>query len=160
VQLLTALEAPPPDLVLKCGPVRLKQDRMPAPFDLKVGEAEPCIVRLLWQYWRVCKTEGQPLVDVLFRPLSADGRAFLEKKSSCSAFNQRVKHWFEAAGLLYKPTPHGGRRGAVQSADRHGVAEEDLGKLARIKTPHVRDWYRDTERHVGGLLPRVKRQRL
>lgn len=155
--LLRTLAAPPPQLVIECHAVRVKGDLMPEPFTLRAGEGHPCSVALLWQYWHVCQVEGQPLTDVLFRPLDPDGKTFLEKKSSSCTYNMRVKKRFAEAGVPYTPTPHGSRRGAVQHAEGLGADDEELAALARIKTPKVCMWYRDRRRHTGGRLPRVPR---
>jgi hypothetical protein len=155
--LLHEHQEPPASTVLEFHAVRLKTDLQPEPFILQVGEGQPCCVKLLWLYWAVCIEEGQPLQDVLFRPLSPDGTRFLEKLSSCSAYNQRVKKHFGAVGVPYNACPHGSRRGTVQAAGHRGVGDEGIANLARIKTAKVRAWYADEQRHTGGSLPRVKR---
>jgi hypothetical protein len=157
VELLRAHPIPPPGLQMTCTARRVKQDLMPAPFTVQAAEKGPCAVQLLWQYWHVCQAEGHPLQDYLFRPLRRDGKGFEERRGSCSAYNKRVKAIFTSIGVAYQPTPHGGRRGACQSAASHGATDEDIANLSRIKTPKVRAWYLDPTRHNGGALKRVRR---
>jgi hypothetical protein len=114
-------------------------------------------MKLLWAYWNISAEEGHPLQDILFRPMRRDGKGFTEAQASSSAYYQRLKKVSADAGVAYQATPHGGRRGAVQHAVSQGATDEDIGALARIKTPKIRKVYMDPTRHEGGALKRVRR---
>ena len=67
-----------------------------------------------------------------------------------SALANRFKRALEAAEMHEGETVHGTRRGAMQEAERGGMARADVWSRAGIKTPNVGAMYLDQGRPPRG----------
>jgi hypothetical protein len=146
-----------PGLAFLCRAMSLKHDLAPEPFVLEMVEEPSNPLWLLRQYWQVSNEEGHPLQGLLFRPLAPNHKSFLEKAVGNGTYRKRLEVHFQAVGVSYPATSHGSRRGAVQHARANGATAEEVGKLARIVTPEIRELYEDRFKHLPCKLKRVKR---
>ncbi len=96
-------------------PRRLKRDLSPPQFLVEYAGKPSNPVYALAAYLRACRDFGQPIVSILARVLAPDRRCFVEKAMGSSQLTARLKPHFEAVGVDYPVTTHGGRRGAIQA---------------------------------------------
>jgi hypothetical protein len=136
-------------------PRRLKRDLSPPQFLVEYAGKPSNPVYALAAYLRACRDFGQPIVSILARVLAPDRRCFVEKAMGSSQLTARLKPHFEAVGVEYPVTTHGGRRGAIQALTGGGVPSAAAGELAQIRTPAVRVCYEDEYRHLPCPLARV-----
>jgi hypothetical protein len=144
-----------PGTLVYFQPQRLKHDPDPPGFAVPYGVDATNPVHALAEYLRACQVSGQPIQNFLARVMAPDRRRFLEKCMTSGQLTTRLRSHFQAVGVQYPVTTHGGRRGAIQALTQEGLASAAVGEMAQIRTPGVRICYQDERRHLPCGVPRV-----
>jgi len=144
-----------PGTLVYFQPKRLKHDLDPPGFVVPSGVDITNPVHALAEYLRACQGSGQPIQSFLARVMAPDRRRFLEKCMTSGQLTTRLRSHFQAVGVQYPVTTHGGRRGAIQALTQEGLAPAAVGEMAQIRTPGVRICYQDERRHLPCGVPRV-----
>ena len=117
-------------------------------------QSKYCFLTRLWGYLAYSHSHGYPVTHFVFRPLSRDKQGFSDNAFSSSSFNHMYKSHLAECGIYNGETPHGVRRGTLQStaaSSPGGVLTAAL--QGRIKTPRILDKYLDLGRHSHRYRP-------
>ena len=144
-----------PPLLLLCPTAsKTAYTRRPETLEIRRLSDRPdaaCAVTRLRRYHSALLAAGLSARGFIFRPLSfrsvTTGPAISAITSSALA--NRFKRALEAAEMHEGETVHGTRRGAMQEAERGGMARADVWSRAGIKTPNVGAMYLDQGRHLA-----------